>query len=82
LTTDPLSYNPFYFALHGARDQVNYTAPAFDTAITMLSSGKLAPGQSVAGDVAFQVPSNSQKYILQWDSSFGSNAPIIVPINP
>ncbi len=75
------SYNPLYFALHGARDQVNYSE-ALDFGLTPMSSGQLAPGQSVAGDIAFDVPANGQKYILQWDPSYGFNVPITVPINP
>ncbi|SRR5579883_177557 len=75
-------YNPYDFTLQGADDQVRYRPGALDTNIsnTMLSVGTLAPGDTVAGDLAFQVPTSETRYILLWTPDFMSAA-IPVPIS-
>lgn len=75
-------YNPlFTLHLHGSVNQENYAGDAMDSNITMMGSGKLSPGQFIAGDVAFEVPTIKQTYTLLWDADYGQNAPITVPIN-
>lgn len=75
-------YNPVgELHLHGSNDQQNYDGAALDTSINVISPGTLAPGQSLAGDVAFEVPMTKQTYTLQWSAEYGQ-APIIVPVNP
>lgn len=72
-------YNEMTFALQGANDHVKYDGGAFDTNIsnTTLGSGKIAPGQTIAGDLAFQVPDNGQKYGLFWTPDFlGDSIPV------
>lgn len=65
-------YNMLDFALHGMGNSVNYSGDAIDISIsnTMFGSGKLAAGQTIAGDIAFEVPAKSQKYTLQWTPGF------------
>ncbi len=67
--TDSLSYNPLDFALEGQDDHVRYRGGmALDTSInnSRLDYGQLTPGQTVAGELAFELPTHQQQYGLVW----------------
>jgi Domain of unknown function (DUF4352) len=61
-------YNAFYFSLQAKEDSIMYDPFALDSAVshTQLGSGTLAPGQTVSGDLAFQVPDADQHFRLYW----------------
>lgn len=67
--SDSVSYNPLDFALEGAHDHVRYRGgEALDTSInnSRLDFGQLPPGQTIAGEIAFEVPTQRQQYSLVW----------------
>ena len=67
--TQPYEYNPFYFVLEGVDDHIRYKPDALDSNIynTQLDTGTLAPGQSVSGDIAFEVPGSETRFNLLWE---------------
>lgn len=74
------SYNEFDFKLQGD-DLVKYPPEFFDPTISnsRLGSGYLTPGESVAGDMAFEVPGGHQYHLL-WSPNL-LRASIYVPLH-
>ncbi len=75
-------YNELYFYLQDAGDNIRHDGDASDSNIinTELNSGSLPPGQTVAGDVAFEVPQNESRFTLLWEPGLLSNA-VTVPMS-
>jgi hypothetical protein len=80
-STTAQDYNEFDFSLQGHPSEVRYQ-PTFDSTIgnTQLQSGTLAPGETVAGDMAFEVPDTDSSVTLYYAGSFDTPA-LAVPIN-
>jgi hypothetical protein len=78
--TQSARYNALDFQLQDATDHVRHYE-TFDTTIsnTLLGSGSLAAGQTVAGDIAFQVPASETSFTLLWTPDILSDS-ITVPI--
>lgn len=74
-----IHYNSLDFALKGVDDRVVYhsTLVGSDISNTLLSYGDLAPGDTVAGDVAFALPTTRQSYDMTWHPNlFGPYVPV------
>jgi len=71
-----VTYNPLDFTVQGATDNIQYKALATDTNITnsALGTGSLVPGQTVAGDLAFETPTAEMTYTLLWTPDIMSPA--------
>jgi hypothetical protein len=68
--TDAYEYNAATFRLKGVTDHVLYSGDAAAASVenTYLGLGTLAPGDTVAGDIAFEVPINDQNYYVLWEA--------------
>lgn len=67
----PYRYYRMYFSAQDRGDNVRHQAYAPDTNITAtaLDSGTLSPGDSVSGDLAFEVPAEETRFTLLWQAT-------------
>jgi hypothetical protein len=79
--SSPADYNALDFQLEGSPSNVRYDAIGIDENINdTLNSGTLNPGDTVAGDLVFEVPTSDTSFGLLWQPDiFGSQ--YTVPIN-
>ena len=64
-TRETAPYNPFYFSLKDAKG-FEYS-PAIVAPKPQLQHGDLAQGEKVRGNVAFEIPTDSQGLILSYE---------------
>ena len=77
--TTPYQYNALDLSLQDLGDNSTHTADAPDSNIrgTGLRSGTLSPGQTVAGDLAFEVPLSETHFSLLWRAKpLGATVPV------
>ena len=71
-----VDYNPLGFRIHSGTANItnmNFSAPQSYTANNLLSSGQLAIGGTVEGDLIFQVPVGDHSAELTWQPTYSSN---------
>jgi hypothetical protein len=79
--TQAAHFNALDFQLADGGDHIRHDATLVDSNIasTALTYGSLLGGQSVAGDVAFAVPTAETSFTLLWTPSWGSDS-LVVPL--
>jgi hypothetical protein len=79
--TQAAHFNALDFQLADGGDHIRHDATLVDSNIasTVLTYGSLLGGQSVAGDVAFAVPTAETSFTLLWTPSWGSDS-LVVPL--
>lgn len=71
-----VDYNPLGFRIHSGTANItnmDFSPPQSYTANNLLSSGQLAIGGGVEGDLIFQVPIGDHNAELTWQPTYSSN---------